>query len=73
MGGPYTGAAMNPARALGPQLVQGFWDDAWVYYLGPLVGAALAALLYDLLYLRPVSPVPVGPPETGLEEPAAGR
>jgi aquaporin TIP len=73
MGGPYTGAAMNPARALGPQLVQDIWDDAWVWYLGPLIGAALAAFVYDRLYLRPVSPEPVGPRETGLEEPAAGR
>jgi hypothetical protein len=33
---------------------------------------AIAALAYDRLYLRPVSPEPVGPPETGLEEPAPG-
>jgi aquaporin Z len=73
IGGPYTGAAMNPARALGPQLVQNVWSDAWVWWLGPLVGAATAALLYDRLYLRPVSPEPVGPPETGLEEPRPGE
>jgi MIP family channel proteins len=72
MGGPYTGAAMNPARALGPQLVQDIWSDAWVYYAGPAVGAALAALLYDRLYLRPLSPEPVGAPETGLDEPRPG-
>jgi aquaporin TIP len=72
MGGPYTGAALNPARALGPQLVQGVWSDSWVWYLGPALGAVTAALLYDRLYLRPVSPEPVGPPETGLEEPAPG-
>ncbi|MDX6415143.1 MAG: aquaporin [Gaiellaceae bacterium] len=73
MGGAYTGAAMNPARALGPQLVQNVWSDAWVWWLGPAVGAAAAALLYDRLYLRPVSPQPVGPPETGLEEPRPGE
>jgi aquaporin TIP len=72
MGGPYTGAAMNPARALGPQLVQSIWSDAWVWYLGPALGACAAALLYDRFYLRPVSPEPVGPPETGLEEPRPG-
>lgn len=73
MGGPFTGAAMNPARAFGPQLVQNVWSDGWVYYLGPALGAVMAALAYEFLYLRPVSPEPVGPPETGLEEPAPGR
>src|SRR5215510_736512 len=72
MGGPYTGAAMNPARAFGPDLVQNIWSDAWVWWVGPLAGGALAALLYEYLYLRPVSPEPVGPPETGLDEPVPG-
>ena len=43
---------MNPARAFGPELVQSVWSDWWVYWVGPLAGGALAALLYDLLYLR---------------------
>ena len=73
MGGPYTGAAMNPARALGPQLVQNDWSDCWVWYLGPALGGIAAALLYEYLYLRPLAPEPVGPPETGLEEPGAGQ
>ena len=64
---------MNPARAFGPDLVQNVWSDAWVWWIGPLVGGALAALLYEYLYLRPVSPEPVGPPETGLEEPRPGN
>jgi len=72
MGGPITGAAMNPSRAFGPELVGGDWADAWIYYLGPLGGGAAAALLYEALYLRPAHPVPVGPPETGLEEPRPG-
>ena len=54
IGGPLTGAAMNPARAFGPQLVENVWSDGWLYYVGPLVGAAAAALLYDVLYLRKV-------------------
>ncbi len=71
-GGPLTGAAMNPARALGPELVLNVWDDFWVYIVGPLLGAGVAAILYDRLYLRPVAPVPPGPPETGLDEPRPG-
>src|SRR6266540_673696 len=73
MGGPLTGAAMNPARAFGPQLVQNTWKDAWVWYAGPFAGGALAAVLYEWLYLRPVRPLPVGPPETGVIEPRPGE
>jgi aquaporin TIP len=73
IGGPYTGAAMNPARALGPQLVQNVWSNAWVWYVGPAIGAVAAAWLYEYLYLRPLAPEPVGPPETGLDEPGPGR
>jgi hypothetical protein len=60
------------ARALGPELVQGVWSDFWIYIVGPLVGGGAAALPYDRLYLRPLAPVPVGPSETGLEEPRPG-
>jgi aquaporin TIP len=73
MGGPLTGAAMNPARAFGPELVQNTWQDAWVWYAGPFVGGALAALAYEWLYLRPLRPLPVGPPETGVIEPRPGE
>jgi aquaporin TIP len=73
IGGPLTGAAMNPARAFGPELVHGEWSNAWIWYLGPALGGVVAALLYEWLYLRPLAPVPVGPPETGLEEPRPGE
>jgi aquaporin TIP len=72
MGGTSTGAAMNPARAFGPELVENFWGEAWIYYLGPALGAVIAALAYEWLYLRPLAPEPVGPPETGVEEPRPG-
>lgn len=72
-GGALTGAAMNPSRAFGPQLVGNHWANGWVWYLGPAVGAALAALAYEWLYLRPLAPVPVGPPETGVLEPRPGE
>jgi aquaporin Z len=71
-GGPLTGAAMNPARSLGPEVVQNLWSDFWVYIVGPLVGAAAAGLAYDRLYLRPPRVAPPGPPETGLDEPRPG-
>jgi aquaporin TIP len=51
-GGPLTGAAMNPARAFGPELVGNFWAQGWIYWLGPAVGGLVAALGYDYLYLR---------------------
>jgi aquaporin Z len=72
MGGPMTGAAMNPARAFGPQLLSRHWDDAWIWYVGPFLGGALAAVIYEWLYLRPPRPLPVGPPETGVIEPRPG-
>jgi MIP family channel proteins len=51
-GGPFTGAAMNPSRAFGPQLVGDHWANGWVWYAGPLLGGAVAALLYNLLFMR---------------------
>src|SRR6267378_1218638 len=64
MGGPLTGAAMNPARAFGPELLGNFWGQGWIYYLGPAIGALIAAVGYDYLYLRPVGPAVVGTPES---------
>ena len=52
MGGPLTGAAMNPARAFGPELVSGHWPNAWIYYVGPALGGLIAALGYEYLFLK---------------------
>ncbi len=49
-GGAVSGAAMNPSRVLGAAIIGGEWNAHWVYWVGPLVGAGLAALLYDFLY-----------------------
>ena len=73
MGLGLTGAAMNPARAFGPQLAGNHWANGWIWYVGPFAGAVIAASLYELLYLRPAGPEPVGPPESGVEEPGAGE
>jgi MIP family channel proteins len=48
-GGPVTGASMNPARSLGPALAAGEWRDFWVYVAGPLIGASIGALAYQLV------------------------
>jgi aquaporin NIP len=48
-GGPVTGASMNPARSFGPALVSGEWHDFWIYVVGPVLGAALGALAYQLV------------------------
>ena len=72
MGLGLTGAAVNPARAFGPQLVDNHWGHFWVWYVGPIAGGAIAALVYEALYLGPPKPEPVGPPETGVEESAPG-
>lgn len=50
-GGPLTGAAVNPSRVFGPELVQNDWANAWVWYVGPLAGGGIAALVYHFLYL----------------------
>lgn len=49
-GGALTGAAMNPARALGPALASGTWNDHLVYWIGPILGAVAAALLYEYVF-----------------------
>ena len=45
--GPITGGSLNPARTLGPMIVAGQFSAVWVYVVGPIVGAVLAALVYD--------------------------
>ena len=46
VGGPITGAAMNPARHLGPALLGGGLQHLWLYWVGPVIGGLLAALVY---------------------------
>lgn len=49
IGGPISGGAANPARALGPMIVAGKLTSFWVYIVGPLVGGAVAAVLYNVV------------------------
>jgi len=53
LGGPLTGAAVNPARAFGAACASGVWDAHWVYWVGPLLGGAAAARVYKQVVLRP--------------------
>lgn len=47
LGGPFTGAALNPARAFGPALVSGHWANHAIFWIGPIVGAVLGAQVYE--------------------------
>jgi MIP family channel proteins len=54
VGGNLTGAAMNPARALGPMIAGGFYPGYWyIYIVGPVVGAVAAALVYHYFIESP--------------------
>lgn len=46
---PFTGTSVNPARSLGPGIVGGVWADQWVYWIAPMVGAALGWGIYKLV------------------------
>jgi aquaporin TIP len=51
-GGPLTGAAMNPARVFGPAVAANFWKSHYIYWVGPLLGGALAGLVYRVFIER---------------------
>lgn len=50
--GPFTGAAANPARALGPEIATMSFSHWYVYWIGPILGAVIAALLYDYFVIK---------------------
>ncbi len=50
MGGPLTGASLNPARTLGPAVALGDFSNLWVYFAGPILGAVVAAGLYRAVF-----------------------
>jgi len=52
VGVPLTGASMNPARTLGPAIVSGQWDFHWIYWAGPIIGAVIAGLIMQYIYVK---------------------
>lgn len=52
IGGPISGASLNPARTFGTGLIGGVWSMHWVYWVGPIVGALIAGMLYHYFILR---------------------
>ncbi|XP_062247445.1 aquaporin-4 isoform X1 [Platichthys flesus] len=55
IGGRFSGACMNPARALGPAIIVGFWENHWVYWIGPVLGAVLGGVSHEFLFARSAS------------------
>ncbi|XP_062015343.1 aquaporin TIP1-2-like [Rosa rugosa] len=59
VGGAFDGASMNPAVSFGPAVVSWSWENHWVYWLGPFLGAAIAALIYDWIFIGPATHEPL--------------
>jgi MIP family channel proteins len=55
IGGPITGASMNPARSFGPALASGYWTNQAVYWIGPIIGGTAAAILYDKVFAENIN------------------
>jgi aquaporin-4 len=52
VGVPLTGASVNPARTFGPALISGYWDYHWIYWAGPIIGAIIAGLIMNYIFVK---------------------
>lgn len=52
VGVPLTGASVNPARTFGPALISGYWDYHWIYWAGPIIGAVIAGLIMNYVFVK---------------------
>lgn len=73
IGGPSTGGAVNPVRALGPMIASLTFTSFWVYIVGPVVGGIAAAVLYDRFVGDASPPVAGGGDQAGSERPSDRR
>lgn len=69
MGGPLTGASMNPARSLGPAVAGGLWEAHWLYWIAPIVGMMVAARVYEMLRAAAPPAVPAREEMLGVQGP----
>ena len=51
IGGPYTGASMNPARSIGPAFLAADFNILYMYIIFPILGSLIACYLYKMVYL----------------------
>ncbi|MGV7354911.1 aquaporin, partial [Mycobacterium kansasii] len=47
----FSGASMNPAVSFGPAVVSWSWENHWVYWAGPLIGAGIAGVIYEVVFI----------------------
>ena len=53
VGGSISGTSLNPARTFGPAVFSEVWDTHWVFWVGLIIGAVIAAVVYEFLFIRP--------------------